>query len=95
MCFSHESKYTFQKCSVKKKKERKNVYNTTDIFKKSITDWYMNCLSSGNFAHSKNVCFAQIALHYYDSENEYQSNILEEDIEKENGCRTRPPKNSF
>lgn len=55
----------------------------------------MNCLSSGNFAHSKNVCFAQIALHYYDSENEYQSNILEEDIEKENGCRTRPPKNSF
>lgn len=56
----------------------------------------MDCLSSGNFAHSKNVCFAQIALHYYnDSENEYQSNILEEDIEKENGCRTRPPKNSF
>lgn len=29
------------------------------------------------------------------SGNDYQSNILEDDLEKDNGCNRRPPKNHF
>ena len=39
--------------------------NSTDIFKKSITDRYMDWPTCGKFAYLKTVCFAQFASLYY------------------------------
>ena len=69
--------------------------NNTDIFKKSITDRYMDRPTCGKFASLKNVCPAQFASLYYKkffSDNDYLPNILEENIEKENDFNTSPPK---
>ena len=69
--------------------------NNTDIFKKSITDRYMDRPTCGKFASLKNVCLAQFASLYYKkffSDNDYLPNILEENIEKENDFNTSLPK---
>ena len=65
--------------------------NSTNIFKKSITDRYMDRPICGNSASLKTVCLAQFASLYCkktSSDNDYQPNILEENIEKENDCNT-------
>ena len=65
--------------------------NSTDIFKKSIIDRYMDRPTCGKFALLKTVCFAQFASLYYKktcSDNDYQPNILGENIEKEIDCNT-------
>ena len=72
--------------------------NSPDIFKKSITDRYMNWPTCGKFASLKTVCLPQFASLYYkktSSDNNYQPNILEENIGKENDCNTTLPKKSF
>ena len=72
--------------------------NSTDIFKKSIIGRYMDRPTCGKFATLKTVCIAQFASLYYkktSSDNDYQSNILEENIEKENNCNTALPKKIF
>ena len=71
--------------------------NSTDIFKKSIIDRYMDRLTCGKSASLKTVCLAQFASLYYkktSSGNDYQPNILEENIGKENNCNTTLPKKS-
>ena len=64
--------------------------NSTNIFKKSITDRYMDRPICGKSASLKTVCPAQFASLYCKktSDNDYQPNILEENIEKENDCNT-------
>ena len=72
--------------------------NSTDIFKKSIIDRYMDWATSGKFASLKTVCLAQFASLYYkktSSDNDYQANNQKENIEKENNCNTTLPKKSF
>ena len=72
--------------------------NSTDIFKKSIIDRYMDRATSGKFASLKTVCLAQFASLYYkktSSDNDYQANNQKENIEKENNCNTTLPKKSF
>ena len=69
--------------------------NSTDIFKKSIIDRYMDRPTCRMFAPSNALCLAQFASLYYKktfSDNDYQPNILEENIEKENDCNTTLPK---
>ena len=59
--------------------------NSTDIFKKSIIDRYMDRLTCGKSASLKTVCLAQFASLYYkktSSDNDYQPSFLEESIEK-------------
>ena len=54
--------------------------NSTDIFKKSIIDRYMDRPTCGKFASLKTVCLAQFASLYYkktSSDNDYQPNIFE------------------
>ena len=66
-------------------------HNSTNIFKKSITDRYMDRPICGKSASLKTVCLAQFASLYCKkttSDNDYQPNILEENIEKENDCNT-------
>ena len=65
---------------------------------KSITGRYMDRPTCGKFATLKTICIAQFASLYYkktSSDNDYQSNILEENIEKENNCNTALPKKIF
>ena len=72
--------------------------NSTEKFKKSIIDRYMNRPTCEKFASLKAVCLAQFALLYYkktSSDNNYQPNILEENIGKGNDCNTTLPKKSF
>ena len=72
--------------------------NSTDIFKKSIIDRYMDRPTCGKFALLKVACLAQFASLYYkktSSDNNYQPNVLEENIEKGNDCNTTLPKQSF
>ena len=72
--------------------------SSADIFMKSIIDRYMDRPTCGKFASLKTVCLAQFASLYYkktSSENDYQLNILEEIIEKENDCNTTLPKKSL
>ena len=72
--------------------------NSTDIFKKSIIDRYMDWATSGKFASLKTICLAQFASLYYkktSSDNDYQANYQKENIEKENNCNTTLPKKSF
>ena len=69
--------------------------SSTGIFQKSIIGRYMDRPTCGKFATLKTVCIAQFASLYYQktsSDNDYQSNILEENIEKENDCNTALPK---
>ena len=84
---------------IKSKKELELLPdNSTDIFKKSIIGRYMDRPTCGKFATLKTVCIAQFASLYYkktSSDNDYQSNILEENIEKENNCNTALPKKIF
>ena len=54
--------------------------NSTDIFKKSIIDRYMDRPTCTKFASLKNVSLAQFASLYYkktSSEKDYRPNILE------------------
>ena len=56
-----------------------------------MIDRYMDRPTWGKFALLKTVCFAQFASLYYkktSSDYDYQPNILEENIEKENDCNT-------
>ena len=72
--------------------------NNTDIFMKSIIDRYMDRPTCGKFASLKTVCLAQFASLYYkktSSDNDYQLNILEEIIEKENDCNATLSKKWF
>ena len=65
--------------------------NSTDIFKKSIIDRYMDWPTCGKFASLNTICLAQFASLYYkrsSSDNDYQPNILKENIEKESDCNT-------
>ena len=69
--------------------------NSTDIFKKSIIYRYMDRPTCGKFTSLKTVYLAQFASLYYkktSSDNDYQPNILEENIEKGNHCNTILPK---
>ena len=69
--------------------------NSTDTFKKRIIDRYMDRPICGEFASLRTVCLAQFASLYYKKtspDNDYQQNILEENIDKENGCNTALPK---
>ena len=72
---------------IKSKKELELLPdNSTDIFKKSIIDRYMDRPTCRMFAPSNALCLAQFASLYYKktfSDNDYQPNILEENIEKE------------
>ena len=72
--------------------------NSTDIFKKSIIDRYMDRPTCGKFASLETVSLGQFALLYYKitSSNLYhQPNFLEKNIEKENECNTTLLKKSF
>ena len=54
--------------------------NSTDIFKKSIIDRYMDRPTCGKFASLKTACLGQFASLYYkktSSDNDYQPTILE------------------
>ena len=65
--------------------------NSTDIFKKSIIDRYMDRPTCRKFASLKTVCLAQFASLYYQktcSDNDYQPSILGENIEREIDCNT-------
>ena len=73
-------------------------HSSTDIFTKSRIDRYMDQPTCGKFASLKTVCLAQFASLYYKktcSDNDYQPNILGENIEKEIDCNTTLPKKSF
>ena len=69
---------------IKSKEELKGLSDdSTDVFKRNITDRYIDRLVYGKFACLKNVCRVKFAAYYYKksvSENDYQSYILEEDI---------------
>ena len=68
-----------------------------NIFKKIIIDRHMDGPICGKFTSLKTVCLAQFASLYYkktSSGNDYQPNILEENIGKENNCNTTLPKKS-
>ena len=51
----------------------------------------MHCPTSGKFACSKNIChnLHHIITKKTVSDNDYQLNILEEGIEKDDDCKTR------
>ena len=58
----------------------------------------MDWSTYGKFASLKTFCLAQFASLYYKktfSDNDYQPNILEENIGKENDSNTTLPKKSF
>ena len=84
---------------IKSKKELELLPdNSTDILKKSMIDRCMDRPTCGKFASLKAVCLAHFASLYYkksSSDNDYQRNILEESIEKENDCNTTIPKKLF
>ena len=72
--------------------------NSTDIFKKSMIDRYMDRPTCGKCASLETVSLSQVASLYYkkaSSDHYYQPNILEENIEKENDCKTTLLKKSF
>ena len=57
--------------------------NSTEIFKKSIIDKYIGRPTCGKIASLKTVCLAQFASLYYkktSSDNDYQPNILKENL---------------
>ena len=58
--------------------------DSTDVFKQNIIDKYMDQPKNGKFVRLKNVCLAQFESYYWKkstSENDYQPEIIEEDIE--------------
>ena len=81
-----------------KSKEQLQVLpdDSTDVFKRNVIDRYMDRPKSGKFACLKNVCLAQFASYYYKKsspENDYQTEIIGEDIEdKDNDIAIGLPK---
>ena len=72
--------------------------NSTDIFKKSMTNRYMDRPTCGKCASLETVSLGQFPSLYYkkaSSDHYYQPNILEENIEKGNDCNTILLKKSF
>ena len=65
-------------------KEQSN--DSPDVFKRNIIDRYTNRSVCGTFVYLKNVCLRQFAAYYYTKsifENDYQPDLLEEDISNE------------
>ena len=61
--------------------------DSTDVFKRNIIDRYIDDPVCGKFSCSKNVSPAQFASYHYQifiSENDYQPELLEEDVSDKN-----------
>ena len=68
--------------------------DSTNVFKQNIIDKYMDQPKNGKFVCLKNICLAQFESYYCTSENDYQPEIIEEDIEdKDNDFVIGLPKN--
>lgn len=71
--------------------------NSTDVLKCNIIDRYIDCPVCDKFACLKNVCLAKFAPYYYrksTSENDYQLDVLEDDISNKHiNFPIRPPNN--